>query len=248
MSGAGCTRLCCVDPEEYVEAVLQVVESIPPGRVMSYGAIAECVGQGGPRQVGAVMQESFLFSGSIQENIALGHPDASFEEVRRAATLAGAHDFASELPLGYNTLVGERGTTLSGGERQRLAIARALLKNPPILILDEATSALDAVTAARIVAPVASPSSIRITVFSRNSGADRPSRYSCSRRSSSAVSRFVTASMISSRFGNALATSSFRTRTPPDAIAPTASSSNPGTPSLRTIKTSSGTRSARATS
>jgi ATP-binding cassette subfamily B protein len=94
-------------------------------------------------QVGAVLQESFLFSGTIRENIALGHPHATFDQVRRAAILAGAHDFISELPLGYNTLVGERGSSLSGGQRQRINIARALLADPRILVLDEATSALD---------------------------------------------------------------------------------------------------------
>lgn len=94
-------------------------------------------------QVAAVLQESFLFSGTLRDNIALGHPEASFDDVRRAAVLAGADDFISELPLGYNTLVGERGSSLSGGQRQRVAIARALLADPRILILDEATSALD---------------------------------------------------------------------------------------------------------
>lgn len=95
------------------------------------------------RQVGLVAQESFLFSGTIRENIALGYPDAAFEEVQKAAVLAGAHEFISELPLGYNTMVGERGASLSGGQRQRINLARALLHDPRVLILDEATSALD---------------------------------------------------------------------------------------------------------
>lgn len=94
-------------------------------------------------QVGLVAQDSFLFSGTIRENIALGHPHATMDDIRRAAILAGAHDFIAELPLGYNTLVGERGSSLSGGQRQRINIARALLANPRVLIMDEATSALD---------------------------------------------------------------------------------------------------------
>lgn len=94
-------------------------------------------------QVGLVAQDSFLFSGTIRDNIALGHPDATGEEIRRASILAGAHEFIAELPLGYNTLVGERGSSLSGGQRQRINIARALLGNPRVLIMDEATSALD---------------------------------------------------------------------------------------------------------
>jgi subfamily B ATP-binding cassette protein MsbA len=87
-----------------------------------------------------------LFSDTIRENIAAGRPNASQEEIEQAAKLANAHDFILETPNGYDTVLGERGLNLSGGQRQRIAIARALLKNPPLLILDEATSALDTVS------------------------------------------------------------------------------------------------------
>jgi subfamily B ATP-binding cassette protein HlyB/CyaB len=95
------------------------------------------------RQIGVVSQESVLFSRSIRDNIALTDPGAPLEAVMHAAKLAGAHEFIVGLPEGYDTPVGEHGSTLSGGQRQRIAIARALMHEPRILIFDEATSALD---------------------------------------------------------------------------------------------------------
>ncbi|MFZ5895757.1 MAG: ABC transporter ATP-binding protein [Myxococcota bacterium] len=102
------------------------------------------------RQVGIVLQDPYLFHGTVLENIRYGRPEATLEQVVDAARTANAHDFICKLPLGYDTLVGERGHTLSGGERQRISIARAVLNDPRILILDEATSAVDTETEMKI--------------------------------------------------------------------------------------------------
>ena len=102
------------------------------------------------RQIGIVLQETTLFSGAIRENIAFGKPDASLDEIIAAAQAAAAHDFIMSFPQGYDTPVGERGTTLSGGQKQRIAIARALLMDPRILILDDATASVDVATELKI--------------------------------------------------------------------------------------------------
>ena len=100
--------------------------------------------------IGVVFQDTFLFAGTIYDNIAYAKPDATPEEVFAAAKAANAHDFIMQTADGYNTLIGENGHSISGGERQRLSIARAIIKNPDILILDEATSSLDVETEALI--------------------------------------------------------------------------------------------------
>jgi ABC-type multidrug transport system fused ATPase/permease subunit len=117
------------------------------------------------REIGVISQDPFLFSATVRENIAFGVLDATDEQVERAARAAQAHEFVSELPHGYDTVIGERGITLSGGQRQRLAIARALVIDPRILILDDATASVDATTEARIRAGLAEAMRGRTTII-----------------------------------------------------------------------------------
>lgn len=115
-------------------------------------------------QIGVVLQETYLFNGTVYSNLAYAKPDATRDQVVRAAKLAGAHTFIMKLPDGYNTYVGARGNTLSGGEKQRIAIARAILRNPKLLILDEATSSLDTETEKQIQDALSALSKGRTTV------------------------------------------------------------------------------------
>jgi len=132
-------------------ALLQRLWDPASGRIMIDGTdIRDVTLESLRRNIGVVFQESLLFNRTIGDNLAIGRAGVTAEEIERAAKLAEAHDFIMRQQWGYNTMVGERGATLSGGQRQRLAIARALVKDPPILILDEATSALDAATEARV--------------------------------------------------------------------------------------------------
>jgi ATP-binding cassette, subfamily B, bacterial len=116
------------------------------------------------RNIGLVSQDVFLFYGTVRENIAYGMPNANFEKIRAAAKVAEAHEFIQALPQGYDTIVGERGQKLSGGQRQRISIARAVLKDPPILVLDEATSAVDNETEAAIQRSLATITKDRTTI------------------------------------------------------------------------------------
>ncbi|MDZ8053109.1 MAG: type I secretion system permease/ATPase [Aulosira sp. ZfuVER01] len=132
--------------------LLQRLYQIESGRILIDGFDIKSADLASLRQqIGVVLQEDFLFNGSILENITLGSPDITAEQVVEAARLAVAHDFISQLPYGYETNVGERGTALSGGQRQRIALARLFLSSAPILILDEATSALDSETEQQVL-------------------------------------------------------------------------------------------------
>jgi len=132
-------------------ALLQRLWDPTSGRILIDGQDLRDVSLNSLRgAIGMVFQESMLFNRSIRDNLRVGRPDATDAEIEHACRLADAHEFIIRQPQGYDTMVGERGASLSGGQRQRLAIARALLKNPPILILDEATSALDSATEARV--------------------------------------------------------------------------------------------------
>ncbi|MCM0591238.1 MAG: peptidase domain-containing ABC transporter [Gloeotrichia echinulata DEX184] len=132
--------------------LLQRLYQIESGRILIDGFDIKSADLASLRQqIGVVLQEDFLFNGSILENITLGNPDITAEQVVQAARLAVAHDFISQLPYGYETNVGERGTALSGGQRQRIALARLFLSSAPILILDEATSALDSETEQQVL-------------------------------------------------------------------------------------------------
>lgn len=129
-------------------------------------------------QVGVVLQETFLFNGSVLDNIRYAKPEASFEDCVRAAKIANCHGFITKMPDGYNTLVGERGYNISGGERQRIAIARAILHDPKIIILDEATASLDTHTEKQIQEALSKLTAGRTTIaiahrLSTLSGADR---------------------------------------------------------------------------
>ncbi|GAB7389329.1 ABC transporter ATP-binding protein [Bacillaceae bacterium] len=135
MSGGGKSSLVSLIPRFY---------DVTSGRITIDGLDVRRIRlQSLRRQIGMVLQDNVLFSGTVKENILLGNPEASMEEVIAAAKAANAHQFIVELPHGYDTEIGERGVKLSGGQKQRIAIARVFLKNPSILILDEATSALD---------------------------------------------------------------------------------------------------------
>ena len=141
-SGGGKTTMCHLIPRFY---------DVTEGKILVDGKdVRQLTQESLRRNIGIIQQDVFLFADSVMENIRYGRPDATDEEVVRAAQLAQIHEEIMQMPEHYHTMVGERGVTLSGGQKQRISIARVFLKDPPILILDEATSALDSVTETRI--------------------------------------------------------------------------------------------------
>ena len=156
-TGAGKTTLAALVPRFY---------DATEGRVLVDGVdVKDVTRRSLRREIGVISQDPFLFSATVRENIAFGVLDATQEQVEQAARAAQAHEFVEELPQGYDTVIGERGITLSGGQRQRLAIARALVIDPRILILDDATASVDATTEARIRTGLAEAMRGRTTII-----------------------------------------------------------------------------------
>ena len=156
-TGSGKTTLAALVPRFY---------DATEGRILVDGAdVRDVTRRSLRREIGVISQDPFLFSATVRENIAFGVLGATHEQVEQAARAAQAHEFVEELPQGYDTVIGERGITLSGGQRQRLAIARALVIDPRILILDDATASVDATTEARIRAGLAEAMRGRTTII-----------------------------------------------------------------------------------
>jgi ABC-type multidrug transport system fused ATPase/permease subunit len=156
-TGSGKTTLAALVPRFY---------DADEGRILVDGVDVRAVTRRSlRREIGVISQDPFLFSATVRENIAFGVLDATDEEVERAARAAQAHEFVAQLPQGYDTVIGERGITLSGGQRQRLAIARALVIDPRILILDDATASVDATTEALIRAGLQEATRGRTTII-----------------------------------------------------------------------------------
>ena len=143
MTGAGKSSLLGLIPRFYDPTAGRILADGKDLRELDLDAFR--------RQIGIVYQESFLFSNTVAANIAFGHPQATMQQIERAARIASAHEFIQALPQGYETVLGESGVDLSGGQRQRLALARALLLEPPVLILDDPTASVDARTEKEIV-------------------------------------------------------------------------------------------------
>ncbi len=156
-SGGGKTTICNLIPRfyEYQEGIITI-----DGKDIKSLSLESL-----RRNIGIVQQDVFLFTGTIRENILIGNPDATDEELIEASKSARLHDFIMDLPEGYDTFIGERGVKLSGGQKQRISIARIFLKNPPIIILDEATSALDNITEREIQASLDKLSEGRTTLI-----------------------------------------------------------------------------------